>query len=495
MIIAILYAILFTWLIYRNGLFGLFRAEQPGRRLLVAVFAVKLVAVPVFWFSYEKMYGGLALFDTGKFYNDVQVIFNCGLQHPWEFFKLMIGLQNENTAFSDLCLSGTVNWDNGTVKDFLYNDNRVLIRIHLLLHFFAFNSYAAHAVFSCLMSFIGCYRIFIALKGFFQEKETALLLVLCLYPALWFYTGGFLKEGLTLMLLGCLVYEMKVFFSRGLSWRSLFLLLLLLLAVFLKPYLLLLSALSFGLFFFLYYSGARRKTISFFVLTATVILLLNVASLYFKQRSLRDAALSQRHLFAGAARGGIFLIKDDRYLRLDYDTTLIKPVRDSVYTIRAGVPYTYHEDAHHLDTLYCAANKDTLSEYHLDYMNPPGRSNLEVIPGEKIWQLLPKAVVQCFTKPFFSGGFNLMNLAASVENLLLILALLFISGALILSSKKKFLPVVLLFFALSTCLLVTITSPNTGAIFRYRAPAAVFIIVTALYLLPAPTKKDQGSSG
>jgi hypothetical protein len=46
-------------------------------------------------------------------------------------------------------------------------------------------------------------------------------------------------------------------------------------------------------------------------------------------------------------------------------------------------------------------------------------------------------------------------------------------------------------FALGLCLLIGLTTPNSGAIFRYRSPAVIFILLAALYYLPVSKKSDK----
>ena len=115
------------------------------------------MAIPVFYYVYQKLYGGLEKFDTGKFYNDIKVIHDFGLKDFGFYVRLLFGFQNDMPGSYDYeyCLMHTLNWDNDTMKDYLYNDNRILIRVHSIIQFIAFDSYAVQALFSCFFSFIG----------------------------------------------------------------------------------------------------------------------------------------------------------------------------------------------------------------------------------------------------------------------------------------------------------------------------------------------------
>ena len=81
----------------------------------------------------------------------------------------------------------------------------------------------------------------------------------------------------------------------------------------------------------------------------------------------------------------------------------------------------------------------------------------------------------------------------ALENAILAFALAF---AAFMAAKRKrdtLLPVAFITLALLECVLVGYTAPNAGAIFRYRAPSAVFIVMAALYLFPprAPKSASQ----
>jgi len=74
-----------------------------------------------------------------------------------------------------------------------------------------------------------------------------------------------------------------------------------------------------------------------------------------------------------------------------------------------------------------------------------------------------------------------LQLLASFENVMIAVCLLIIFAGLIKNRRNLFLPFVFLFFCISLCLLIGLTSPNSGAIFRYRSPAVIYLLFAALY--------------
>ena len=290
----LIYFILLVYLIYKNNLLGLFKDEIITSKYYALIFSFKALAVPTFYFVFKKLYGGIDDLDAGKFYHDAQVIHDFALKDFTFYIKLMFGFQNDLPGSYDFeyCLKNTVNWDNGTIKDYLYNDNRVLIRVHSLIDFIAFNSYFAHALISCLFSFIGLQFIYKAFKMYFKGKEILLFLILCFVPALWFFTGGLLKEGITVFCLGAAILQTKKWVTHKSLKNTMLLLLLVFICCLLKPYLLLFSLFGFMVFFMIEFSSKISKKIFIFcLLMFLTVVAVNFISQTFKKRTLLEAAL------------------------------------------------------------------------------------------------------------------------------------------------------------------------------------------------------------
>lgn len=492
-----IYLLLLLWLIKRKALFGIFKDEHISTNVYTLIFLLKALAVPAFYFIYKKLYGGIDNLDSGKFYHDVEVIHDFALKDFSFYVKLMFGLQNDLPGSYDFeyCLKNTLNWDNGTVKDYLYNDNRVVIRVHTLIDFIAFNSYFVHGLFSCLMSFIGLQLIYRAFKLFFKEKELLLFLILCFVPALWFYTGALLKEGITVLALGLAIYlSQQVVQLKNLK-HILLLLPVIFICCLLKPYLLLFSLFSFLIFYVIYFSHRiQRKVLVFLTVMIGSFVLVNLLSITFKQRSLMEAALKHQRLFAGVAKGGIFLADQNKFIRLRNDSTQISLIdaQKKLYKIHKNVSYMYWLNGNDNDTLYCQSNKDTVHLYELKYTISESKSNIQIssYQGGAIQMILTSYQYSLFY-PFFFNAKGLFQILASGENLLVLLSLIIILISLFKNNKEHFFPLFLLFVCLCICFLVGLATPNSGAIFRYRSPVIAFIFIAALYYLPVFKRKSK----
>jgi len=486
---AILYLIVVLFLIYRFCFFNLFKDDNLSPKQLTVFFFLKSLAIPAFLFVYNKMYGGIEHFDAGIFYKDAKALNNLAYIDLTEYLKVIFGIQNEQPGsfFYNHALIYTNNWDNGKLKDYFYNDNRVIIRLYSLVHFIAFGSYTFLALVSCFLSYIGLFYLYKAFKTFFAGKELYLFSILCFFPALWFYTGGLLKEGLVLFVMGCTVFQLKkVFLKNQTLFGLLWLCFLFYLSILVKPYLLCFSALCFAIFFLIYYAPkVRLKSILFLVSMLLAIFIVNLISEFTTHQNLKELAIGQQQIFSNASKGGLFLRDANKLLRLNNDTNLVvKMPGERFYTIKKNVPFIYWEHTHQHDTLYCSANKDTLSIFGLEYRAAEGRSNIDVNVYNKS-NLSPffAGFYYSLFYPLFYNSKNFLQSVASIENMGIVFAFLIILFGVFRNKQKIFLPLVFMFFALSFCLLVGVTTPNSGAIFRYRSPAVIFILLTALYYL------------
>ncbi|MEO6303879.1 MAG: hypothetical protein ABIP51_11975 [Bacteroidia bacterium] len=497
MIACIIYLLVIFFLIYKNNFFGVFKDDKIKPKTFTAFFLLKVIAIPVFYLVYKKMYGGIEKFDAGKFYSDSVIINDYAKNDTIGYLKLLFGMQDETpgTNLYDNYIIHTTQWDNGRIKDYLYNDNRVVIRVHSLIHFIAFNSYYVHALLSCFLSFVGIIYLYKSLKGFFIGKEFFVLIILCFLPALWFYTGALLKEGLVIFVFGNILYSLKKTFSGQNTLPTfVWLLLMVFLSLFLKPYLLFFATFFFLLFFWINYSEKiKYKSLVLISSLIAVIFTLNCLSLAFKKRSLMEAAIIHQRVFADASKGGIFLLDGVKFVRVEFDSSLVKKVdnNDSVLTIKKNVPYIYWEHTHQQDTLFSSGNTDTLTKYKLVYQLPKSGSNIAIDPAsDNLFSVGFSCLYYSLFHPFFFNSKSLLQHLASLENLFILISIFIFLFGIIQNKKVVFPALAFIVFALLLCLLIGLTTPNSGAIFRYRSPAVIFILLAALYYWPV-TKNNR----
>lgn len=501
MIVYSLYLLLFLSLIYCNGFFGLFKDSSISAKKLSLFFLGKALAVPVFLYLHTKLYGGIENLDTGKFYHDVKTIYDYGKTDLHFLVRVLFGLQDDAAGSADyeLVLKNTLNWDNGTAKDYFYNDNRIVIRLHILLNLLTCGFYPAHALFSCFLSFCGIFFLYKTFKEWFVGKEVAMVFIFCFFPSLWFYTGALLKEGITIFILGSTLYNLKKIAGGevrivNVTW----LLFLVFLSLLLKPYLLLFSVFCFGLFFLIQNSKKiTRKILFYFSFIFLLVIFANGLSVILKHRSLLEAAKKHQQRFIGISKGGIFLSDSITFIRLNNDTNQIIRHKKDHFKIKKNTSYMYWRGSEN-DTLFVSSNTDTSSVYKLEYIIQASNSNI-LLPTSNGITLAGAAFYYTLFYPTLFSTKSAIQVLAAAENLVILLALVIVAIGLIKSKKRGLLPLVFLFFTLTLCLLIGFTAPNSGAIFRYRSPAMLFLLLAALYyfedLLPLYRRERKRSEG
>ncbi|MBK7818396.1 MAG: hypothetical protein IPJ60_13290 [Sphingobacteriaceae bacterium] len=225
----------------------------------------------------------------------------------------------------------------------------------------------------------------------------------------------------------------------------------------------------------------KHKTLWYLGSVIVMVVLVNFSFLIFKDMSMLSFINKKQTEFYDVARGGIFLKDNSKFVRLSYNKDLIRSTGENSFKIKMGVPYDYWEDSHQKDTLHCASNTDTVTNYTLIYEIVPGRSgyaisNIKTTIGSvgTIFQSIFKAL----GFPYKFGG--LMNTVVSLEGLFLTLCLMLsIVGAFFVRDRN-----ILFFLILSSIFLLVlfgIATPNLGAIVRYRCIIAPFIVLSVLY--------------
>lgn len=490
MIVTILYFLLFCFLIYRTRLFGLLKDDTLKPGFYLGMFLIKCTGLLAFYLVYEKLYGGIRYFDTWHFYHDSRLVYDIWTWDAGEFFKVMTGTYSDSPdaeVFKKFISNAEV-WDKDPGET-LYNDNRLVIRLHALLQFISFGQYWVHALFSCLFSLIGIHWIYKAFKWLFPGKEEILFLAWVLFPGMWFWSGNFLKEAPALLLMGGLLYTSKLIFIDKIrrlrtilpfvfcAW----------LCFFLKHYIML-PLLFFTLVFFIVHSSKLRRQLTVFFSGILILMLAGVLAFrIWTGRSLLNVLAYRQHTFVDASKGGIFLTDSVKFVRIAYDLSLVKldSVRQPVLArIAAKVPMMYWEHSHQSDTLY-AVNSDTAAVYNLQYYIVPANATLYVPPLDgsfiSLVKALPYALYNTLLKPFFYDARNVLDLLASLENLLLLLCILVWLKGLMMRKSDPSWPVYFIVTALSIFIVIGLSSPNIGAIERYRALVAPFVLMAALY--------------
>lgn len=502
MIVFSIYFLVLCFLVYRTDCFGILKDDILTKKFFLSIFILKTLSIAAFYVVYMKLYGSIYYSDTGNFFRDSKILNNIAYANFSEFFKLIIGFQDdgEGSYIFENFLKPTTTWDK-SADEILYNDNRLILRLHALLHFMSFGNYFVHALFSCFLSFIGIHWIYKTFKHEFKNREIYFFLIWVLFPGVWFWTSGLFKEGPALFLLGMLLVSLKrIITLRKYSVKNLLMLFVALqLSIAFKSYLMLPVLIATLVFFGVRNRTDRRIGLKYSIMLLLVFVMTNLAMhLVIKKDAVSLLADRQKN-FIDVSGGGLFLWADNIFVRTPYDYSLVKI--DSSQTkvtarINAGVSYTYCELSNEKDTLYCNGNTDTTTVYQLMYVIPKSNTTFKPLISVTGWasffKAIPYSIYISILKPFFFDARNTIDMVSSGENLLIILSLLmFLYNGLKHGFRQPYY-IYFLSMAFMVLIIVGITSPNLGAMQRYRALIMPFILLTAL--LSSTIKDHPGLS-
>lgn len=483
-----IYFLILCYIIYRTHLFGIFKDATLNRRFFLFAFIIKILSLPAFYVVYMKLYSTIYYSDTGNFFRDSNVIHNIAFDNFTEFVKLMFGFQEDGEGtYIFKFLEPTTTWDK-TTDEILYNDNRLVLRFHALIHFISFGNYFVHALFSCFFSFLGINWIYKTFKDQFKDKELYFYLIWLIFPGVWFWTSGVFKEGPALFILGLLLISLKrVVLLRKYSVKNMLLLFIALqLSLAFKSYLMIPVLISTIIFFGLNNRTVKSIGLKYTVVLIGVFLLANLALyLSVKKDAVNILAERQRN-FIDVSHGGLFLVNSEKFIRTEYDFSLIdtdSTQKQVKARVKPGVPYMYFMQTDMLDTLYCKSNTDT-SWYNLSYIIPKSNTTFQPLILLTDWPSfflsIPYSLGVTILKPFFYDARNTIDIITSFENLILLLSLLWFIYNGIRNGFHNPYYIYFLSMVVMVLIIIGITSPNLGAIERYRALVVPFIMLTAL---------------
>jgi hypothetical protein len=188
-------------------------------KFVAAAFLLRVGAGFCLTLIYTYYYLDRSLADTFRYFDDSFYLHQLLLENPKEYFLVMIGVHSEVRESIPL-LESMTNWF-PALRSPMYNDNRTVIRINVVMRLFSFGSYYVHMCLFAFMGFVGQMFVFKAFQKYFLKKEVWLGFVIFLIPSLVFWTSGILKEGPLFLALGCLLYIMEKVGRKGFTKKDL----------------------------------------------------------------------------------------------------------------------------------------------------------------------------------------------------------------------------------------------------------------------------------
>jgi len=184
-----------------------FKSEGIPAAWPTYLFLFKIVAGVILGLIYTYHYTDPKTTDTFKFFNDSTILFQSIWTHPYDFFRMLTGYDAESEELRSYYLRMDA-WLN---TNLLFNDNRTIIRLNAIFHFFSLGYYYIHVVFLNFLSFIGLFSLYKVFERELPERKKELLLFTFLLPSTLFWGSGLLKDGLLMFGLGVFLYNFYQF--------------------------------------------------------------------------------------------------------------------------------------------------------------------------------------------------------------------------------------------------------------------------------------------
>lgn len=209
------YVAVFLFLILR---WRFFEAPALGKRTIGALFLLKVAAGTVLWWIYTYHYPDRATADIYRFFDDGNVMFSALPEHPGDYFRMLLGIGNDNAHFNEHYYAVMNNWHRKYDTGY-YNDAHTMIRFSALVRLFSFGVYHVHTVFSCFLSLVGLVALYKTFVAFLPGMGRALMAVMFLWPSLLFWGSAPIKEALLFLGLGLFLLAFFKLMAGPARWR------------------------------------------------------------------------------------------------------------------------------------------------------------------------------------------------------------------------------------------------------------------------------------
>ncbi|MEQ8625198.1 MAG: hypothetical protein RJQ00_10295 [Vicingaceae bacterium] len=219
--------ILGIYLAFKNNLV---KSNEVPLSFSIAAFLLKIIAAYSVWFIYSYYYSDRASADIFKYFDDAASIFDASRERIGLRWQLLFGTGIRGAAM-DSVLANTMHWD--TSSSLFFNDNRTMIRLHLLLYHFSNGFYHLHLLFFTLISCLGSYVMYRFFTNFSSLNRKLLFIIAFAIPSVLFWCSAPLKECWLLLGLGTFLFYISKLLQKNslVAWTGLVFSILILLSI------------------------------------------------------------------------------------------------------------------------------------------------------------------------------------------------------------------------------------------------------------------------
>ena len=395
-------------------------------------FLAKLIGALCLYYLYTEYYRERQTADIFKFYDDSRALSAVFFSNTLDYFKIIIGYY-EKEFFYDYFINMN-HWDN-SYESVITNESRVVIKLSSIFNIINNNVYAVNVLLFTLIGFIGNILILKAIDRIHPMKHFSYLFwSIMLFPSIFLWTSGILKEPIIFFGLGLLFYGIGNYYhtKKDLKKHILFILI--------------------GLIILL-----KTKLYIFCCIVPSVVLL--SLCLFFKKKASIISLIALPII--------LVIISFLHFFESNYDIINIISLKQQDFTNLA----TYNRAGSYFEL-------PTINNHFFNFITS-----------------LPLGFINGLFRPFPFDINKLIHFLPFIENILIYGALTY---ALYIKAKSQIQlhknAVVLIFSAISFIILlytlIGLTTPVIGAMVRYKIPATLFLIFI-IYILFTHNEKTQ----
>lgn len=455
-----------------------------SKKDLAIAWLIKVVYAAVFMLVFSEFYGHGNLYgDAGNFIKDSQLLNTYAWNHPLEYLKIMSGLGDSSPYFEDPILHQTSVWSYGENGD-LMNDNRLIIRLNSLFHFFSFGNNYVHGLIMSALSFMGILLIFQSFKKNIANKRL-FFYALIIFPSIGFWGSGITKESLLILALGLFFFGLfKRKKQQPLLTFSIILIAVLLLLLN-KPHVgLIVLGLSPFLLIGKLSNWNKWVRIGFPIVTLSILIALTYTPQEFNL--LAKISYKQKDLI-NMGKGGVFFVTDSTFCAFSYSDLdhFDYPHKDSLRVNQTASGEAKIFGDHPFIPFQIKASDKLYAVY---LIQPPSGSYIETEPINysrlALLKAVPSVLLNTLIRPFPWDNGGALKHFGIVNNLSLIAFMVFtFFNRKQVGPKEKYIITYLFISAFLILLIIGWTTPIFGAIARYKMVAELMIIVLLFMLL------------
>ena len=181
-----------------------FKFENISNIQLSLAFVTKLFGAFILYYVYTEIYRDRQTADIFKFYDDSLVLTQVFFDSPADFIKIIIGI-HEDHFLMDYFINMN-HWDN-SYESVITNESRVVIKICAIINLISLNNYMVNVIIFTMLGYIGIILTIRSLALLYPSKYiTHLFWSVVLFPSIFIWSAGVLKEPLILLGIGMFLF-------------------------------------------------------------------------------------------------------------------------------------------------------------------------------------------------------------------------------------------------------------------------------------------------